>query len=74
MLKIASTIFALAAAAVAVRRVMHAKQGTQPVNFQAEGAAEKAKAKAKQTLENAKENAEGVAELAKDKVRAKSDR
>ena len=87
MLKIVSTIFALAAAAIAVRRVMQAKQGTQPVNvtdnvtLQAEGAAEKAKAKAenakaksKQTLENAKENVEGVTELTKDKVRDKFDR
>jgi hypothetical protein len=74
MLKIVSTIFALAVAVVAVRRVVQAKQGAQPVNLQAEAAAEKAKAKAKQTLENAKENVEGVAAMAKDKVRNKSDR
>jgi uncharacterized protein YjbJ (UPF0337 family) len=42
---------------------------TDNEDLQAEGAAEKAKAKAKQTLENAKENVEGAAELAKDKVR-----
>ena len=74
MLKIVSTVLALAAAAIAVRRVKQANQGTQPVNLQAEAAAEKAKAKAKHTLEKAKENVEGVAELAKDKVREKSDR
>lgn len=74
MLKIASTIFAVAAAAIAVRRVMQAKQGTQPLNLQADGAAEKATAKAKQTLENTKEHIEGVAELAKDKVSDKSGR
>jgi len=74
MLKIVSTILAMAAAVIAVRRVMQAKQGPQSVNLQAEGAAEKAKAKAKQTLENAKENVEGVAAMAKDKVRDKSDR
>ena len=42
---------------------------TDNEDLQAEGAAEKAKAKAKQTLENAQENVEGAAELAKDKVR-----
>ena len=73
MVKIVSTIFALAVAAIAVRRVVHAKQGTQPVNVtdneDLQAAAEKAKAKTKQTFKNAKENVEGVAELAKDKVR-----
>lgn len=42
---------------------------TDNEDLQAEGAAEKSKAKAKQTFENAKENVEGAAELAKDKVR-----
>lgn len=78
MLKIVSTIFALAATAIAVRRVIQAKQGTQPVNLtdneDLQAAAEKAKAKSRQTLENAKENVEGVAGLAKDKVRDKFDR
>lgn len=73
MLKKVSTIFALVAAAILMRRAVQAKHGTQPAHFQANGAAEKAKTKAKQTLENAKENVEGVAELAKDKVREKSD-
>ena len=42
---------------------------TDNEDLQAEGAAEKAKAKAKQTFEDAKENVQGAAELAKDKVR-----
>ena len=78
MVKFVSTIFALAVAAIAVRRIIQVQQGTQPVNVtdneDLQAAAKKAKAKAKQTLENAKENVEGVAELAKDKVRDKSDR
>ena len=78
MVKIVSTIFALAVAAIAVRRVVQAKQGTQPVtvtdNEDLQAAAKKAKAKAKQTLEKAKENVEGVAEVVKDKAREKSDR
>ena len=78
MVKIVSTIFALAVAAVAVRRIVQAKQGTQPVNVtdneDLQAAAKKAKAKAKQTLETAKENVEGVAEVVKDKAREKSDR
>lgn len=73
MIKFVSTIFALAAAAIAVRRVIQAKQGTQPVNMteneDLQAAAEKSKAKAKQTFENAKENVEGAAKLGKDKVR-----
>lgn len=73
MIKFVSTIFALAAAAIAVRRVIQAKQGTQPVNVteneDLQAAAEKSKAKAKQTFENAKENVEGAAKLGKDKVR-----
>ena len=78
MIKFVSTIFALAAAAIAVRRVIQAKQGTQPVNVteneDLQAAAEKSKAKAKQTFENAKENVEGAAKLGKDKVRDTFDR
>jgi hypothetical protein len=70
MLKLVSTIFALAAAAIALRRVMQAKQGTPPVRLHADGTA----AKAKQTLENAKENVGDVAQLGKDKVRGESGR
>ena len=78
MVKFLSTIFALAVAAIAVRRIIQAQQGTQPVNVtdneDLQAAAEKAKAKTKQTLEKAKENVEGVAEVVKDKAREKSDR
>ena len=78
MIKFVSTIFALAATAIAVRRVIQAKQGTQTVNVteneDLQAAAEKSKAKAKQTFENAKENVEGAAKLGKDKVRDTFDR
>lgn len=73
MVKIVSTIFALAAAAIVVRRATQAKQSTQPVNVtdneELQAAAEKSKAKAKQTFENAKENVEGAAKLGQDKLR-----
>lgn len=78
MFKFLSTIFALAVAAIAVRRVIQAKQGSQSVNLTGnenlQAAAEEAKAKTQQTLEKAKENFEDVAEVVKHKAREKSHR
>lgn len=52
----------------------HFGDATDNEDLQAEGAAEKAKAKAKQTVEDVKDNVQGATDLAKEKIKSTFDR